>query len=58
MLIHLGKHYLNQRDQLDQTISPAPGGEPMRIEIIRVEVQREIEAPAAQPQPRLNGGVQ
>jgi hypothetical protein len=57
MLIHLGKHYLNQRDQLDQTIS-APGGEPMQIEIVRVSVEREIEPPAAQPQPRLNGGVQ
>ena len=57
MLIWLGKQYLGQRDSVDQTIG-APDGGPARIEIIRVAVQRESEAPAAHPQPRLNGGVQ
>jgi hypothetical protein len=57
MLIWLGKQILGQRDSVDQTVS-APGGAPMQIEIVRVAVQRDIEAPAERPQPRLNGGVQ
>jgi hypothetical protein len=55
MLIHLGKHYLGQRDQLDQTIS-APGGSALKIEIVRVTSKNgmETEAPAERPEPRLN----
>jgi len=56
MLIWLGKQILGQRDVIEQTVS-APGGTPMQIEIVRVAVQREMEAPAPEaPQiVRLNG---
>jgi hypothetical protein len=55
MLIHLGKHYLGQRDQLDQTLN-TPDGAGLKIEIVRVSTRSEVEteAPAERPEPRLN----
>ena len=51
MLIWLGKQLLGQRDSIDQTIG-APGGEPFRIEIVRVAPKTEIgtDAPAERPE--------
>jgi hypothetical protein len=50
MLIHLGKHYLGQRDQLDQTLS-TPDGAGLRIEIVRVSTRSEIETEASAERP-------
>ena len=58
MLIWLGKQHLGQREQ--NITLPGPEGGSMQIEIIRVAVQREMEAPAPEaPQSvRLNGKTQ
>ena len=53
MLVWLGKQILGQRDHVDQVIG-APDGGPAQIEIVRVSVQREIEAPAERPDWRPN----
>ena len=43
MLIHLGKHYLGQKDTVETQLAGPEGGS-MQIEIVRVAVQRGIEA--------------
>jgi hypothetical protein len=53
MLVWLGKQLLGQRDAVDQTIG-APDGGPAQIQIVRVTARREMDAPAEQPEKRLN----
>jgi hypothetical protein len=49
MLVWLGKQLLGQRDVIDQTWGAPGGGPAPQIEIVRVAVRSELEAPAERP---------